>query len=136
MDGRKYSVNSGLQVAFAQYVASVTISELPNASAPTNAHSTNNTSNNIGTTTSAANKPDIKTENNISLKYTGDLHMFGSITRKLVITPEYEIGNDSIRKSNYQYNNNNSSSSINELGIDMDMNENDIRVDDPYEMED
>jgi hypothetical protein len=82
-DGRSFEVNGGLTSCFLQTL--LTVEHTPDTAAPQPQGIS-------APSSSAKNQKPQKSKDAEQLKETGTVHFMGNITRKLVITPSYELG--------------------------------------------
>jgi RNA polymerase III RPC4 len=80
-DGRKYSLSPGMTCTFAQYAAAIAVDATAPSPVVTNLESSSSSKGN-----------DNKNANNVETSTKGTFHLLGSISRKIIVVPEYEIG--------------------------------------------
>ncbi len=89
LDGKQYSVSPGLHFSFAQCLANIEVND-------------NNSNNDI--TNDNNNNSNNNSNTNVSNK-TGNVYILGDITRKLIISPDFLIGEEKRNRSTTNVNN-------------------------------
>ena len=81
-DGRNYSLSPGMTCTFAQYAAAIAVDAVAPSPVVTNLESSSSSKGNDNKNTATGETGGTK----------GTFHLLGSISRKIIVVPEYEIG--------------------------------------------